>query len=102
MQIRYSDEAREQLREIRRYIARESGYPQRARDYTNRIVAFCSGLDVFPRRGRVRDDLRLGLKLVGFEGTATIAFVVEVDHVKIIGIFYGGQDIDTFYVDKSP
>lgn len=102
MAIRYSDEAQAQLRELRRYIARESGYPKRAREYIRRITTYCAGLENFPSRGTLRDDLRPGLRVIGFEQSATVVFTVEEGQPVILGIFYGGQNIEAFYPDEIP
>lgn len=102
MAIRYSEEALLQLRELRRYIARESGYPDRARGYVDRIRVYCKKLEMYPNRGTLRDDLRPGLRLIGFEKRVTIAFTVEQDQPIILGVFYGGQDVEAHYVDQLP
>ena len=47
----------------------------------------------FPERGRQRDDLRPGLRIVGFERRVSIAFHVSPDTLVIDRIFYGGRDI---------
>ncbi|MGJ0396115.1 MAG: type II toxin-antitoxin system RelE/ParE family toxin [Methylocystis sp.] len=52
------------------------------------------GLATFPERGQKRDDLLPGLRTIGFERRATIAFVVAEDAVLIEGVFYGGQDFE--------
>jgi toxin ParE1/3/4 len=39
-----------------------------------RIETYCFGLTDFPERGTMRDDLWPGLRTVGFERRATIAF----------------------------
>jgi len=41
----------------------------------------------------VRSDHRPGLRVVGFERSASVAFVVEDDSVIILRIFHRGQDI---------
>jgi toxin ParE1/3/4 len=58
----------------------------------DRIVTFCRGLSTFPLRGQARDDLLPGLRTIGFERRATIAFMVTAGAVLIEGVFYGGQD----------
>jgi toxin ParE1/3/4 len=40
----------------------------------NRIIGFLAGLDVFPERGTIRDDIKPGLRIIGFERSASIAF----------------------------
>jgi plasmid stabilization system protein ParE len=51
-------------------------------------------LETFPTRGRRRDDIRLGLRIVGFERRATIVFQVLRRDVIIVRIFYGGQEYE--------
>jgi plasmid stabilization system protein ParE len=86
--------ARTQLTVLFRYIATESG-PETARRFTGEIVAYCEGFATFPLHGRARDDIRPGLRTIGFRRRVTIAFEVEADRVMILGIFYGGQDYET-------
>jgi toxin ParE1/3/4 len=40
----------------------------------------------------LRDDIRPGLRVVGFERRVTIAFAVGEAGVTIVRVFYGGQD----------
>jgi len=75
------------------YIARESGHGV-AGAYIDRIEAACMALATFPRRGKRRDDIRPGLRTLGFERRATIAFRVMRTEVVIVRIFYGGQDYE--------
>ena len=75
------------------------GFPGRQRRtiadrFTGAIVDYCEKLETFPHRGTRRDDLRPGLRTIGFRRRVTIAFAVEADAVTIIGIFYGGQDFE--------
>jgi toxin ParE1/3/4 len=42
----------------------------------------------------MRNDLRPGLRTVGFEGRVTIAFHVDPNTVTIDRILYGGRDLD--------
>lgn len=46
-------------------------------------------------RGTRRDDIRPGLRTVGFERRATIAFKVLAREVVIVRIFYGGRDFES-------
>jgi len=75
------------------YIADESGH-EVAGSYIDRIEAACMALESFPERGTRRDDLRRGLRTVGFERRATIAFEVKRTEVIIVRVFYGGQDFE--------
>jgi toxin ParE1/3/4 len=49
-------------------------------------------MDLFPRRGSTHDEVRPGLRTLGYKRRVTIAFSVEARVVVIHGIFYGGQD----------
>jgi len=48
----------------------------------------------FPERGMRRDDLKPGLRVLGFRRRVNIAFVVYRDRIEIARVFYGGRDID--------
>ena len=74
-------------------IAVESGHDV-ANGYIERIEAACNGLKTFAERGTRRDDLRPGLRIMGFERRATIAFEVTRTEVVIARVFYGGQDYE--------
>lgn len=63
-----------------------------ARNYVVRIESFCMGLDLASERGTIRDDVRTGLRVVGFERRLTIAFTVEKDRVIILKVFTAGQN----------
>ena len=76
-----------------RHIAAESGH-RIAGGYIERIEAACDPLATFPLRGRKRDDIRPGLRVVGFERRATIVFQVKKTEVVIVRILYGGQDYE--------
>ncbi len=75
------------------WIAEDSG-EEVAAGYIDRIEAACLALETFPQRGTQRDDIRPGLRTMGFERRATIAFQVVEDDVVIVRIFYGGQDFE--------
>jgi toxin ParE1/3/4 len=92
-EVVFSPEALDDLIRLYDYIAEASG-PARAIGYIARIEAYCSRFDLASRRGSRRDDIRAGLRLVGFERRVTIAFHVDARTVTIDRIFYGGQDID--------
>jgi toxin ParE1/3/4 len=92
--------AERQIDSLHRFIAGSSG-ESRADRYASRIVAFCTGLATFPLRGQQREDLLPGLRTIGFERRVTIAFVVAPEAVLIEGIFYGGQDFESFFKDGA-
>ena len=56
-----------------RHIAGEAGHGIAGR-YIDRIEAACLALESFPHRGTRRDDIRPGIRMIGFERRATIVF----------------------------
>lgn len=92
----FSPEALGDLIDLYDYIAARDG-AERAIGYIGRIEDCCRNLSVFPDRGNRRDDLRPGLRVLGFERRAVIAFHVSVDTVTILRILYGGRSLDTVF-----
>jgi toxin ParE1/3/4 len=74
------------------YIAQRSGFAV-AQGYIDRIEAACMSLATFPKRGQSRDDIRPGLRIVGFEKRAAIVFQVHAREVVIVRVLYGGRDL---------
>ena len=91
--ITFRPQAEADLFELYRYIAERAGHAI-AGQYIDRIEAACLSLENTPIRGTRRDDIRPGLRIVGFERRATIAFKVVGREVVIIRIFYGGRDFE--------
>ena len=89
--IEISDEARQDLFALYGWIA-EAGSPQAALAYVERIEVFCNGLGIASERGSLRDDIRPGLRVIGFERSASIAFIVESERVVVLRVFYGGRN----------
>jgi len=94
--VEFSPEALGDLIDLYDYIAVRDG-PERAIGYIERIEDCCRNLSVFPERGIRRDDLRPGLRILGFERRAVIAFLVTADAVTILRILYGGRDLETVF-----
>jgi toxin ParE1/3/4 len=92
-QVVFAPEAQDDLLSLYSYIADLSS-PVVAMAYLSRIEDYCLRFDVAAERGTRRDDLRPGLRTVGFERRVTIAFHVEPETVTIDRIFYGGRDVD--------
>jgi toxin ParE1/3/4 len=92
----FSPEARDDLFSLYMYIAERSGHSL-AIGFVNRIEGYCLGFEVAAERGTRRDDLRPGLRLVGFERRMTVAFHVEPRSVTIDRIFYAGRDVEQIF-----
>ena len=69
--VSFRPEAESDVFRLYDYIADEAG-PAVAGGYIDRIEAACMALATFPERGTSRDDIRPGLRTVGFERRATI------------------------------
>ena len=86
----FTPEAEEQLAELYGYIA-SAASPDIAARFTDAIVTYCESLRTFPLRGMRRDDIRPGLRILGYRKRVAVAFNVDVERVNILGIFYGGR-----------
>lgn len=60
--------------------------------YLERVEAFCLRLSVGSGRGRLRTDIRAGLRITGFERRLTIAFTVSDERVTILRVFAAGRN----------
>ena len=82
------------LFDLYRHIAQEAGH-HIAGGYIDRLETACMALETFPHRGHRRDDLRPGLRIIGFERRASIAFQVPPAEVVIVRISFGGRDYES-------
>jgi toxin ParE1/3/4 len=91
-EVFFSPEAQADLNGLYDHITDQSG-AARANGYMRRIERYCRGFEFASARGTRRDDIRPGLRVVGFERRITIAFHVEPDRVIVDRLFYGGRDL---------
>ena len=89
--VEISDEARNDLIRLYDRIA-EAASPATALSYVEGIENYVLGFDIASERGVLRDDIRPGLRVVGYKHRASIAFIVEDERVIILRIFHGGQN----------
>ena len=89
----FTPEAQNDLFDLYDYIADRSS-PTRALRYIERIEKTCMSLKTLPERGTRRDDLRSGLRVMGFEHRVLIAFQVRPESVAILRILYGGRSVE--------
>jgi toxin ParE1/3/4 len=90
------------LTELYHYIAEQSGSPERAIGYIRRIREACELLMIFPERGRLRDDLRPGVRVLGFERRVVIVYMVlPSGDVEVGRVFYGGRDYEALIVEEG-
>jgi toxin ParE1/3/4 len=89
--IIFAPEARSDLFALYEWISAKAS-PEVAMAYIERIEHYCSGFNLASERGHARDDIRTGLRVIGFERRITIAFTVSDQAVTILRLFYGGQN----------
>ena len=94
--IRLRPEAETDLQLLYQGLVDRGASPSTARGYVNRIIGYVNSFDLFPKRGSVRNELRQGLRIVGFERRVSIAFIVDDDEqeVVVLRILYGGQQFE--------
>lgn len=99
-EVVFSPEAQADLNGLYDYIA-DNASPERAIGYVRRIEKYCLGFEVAAQRGLRRDDIRPGLRIVGFERRITIAFHIEMGRVTIDRIFYAGRDLSAAFARRQ-
>lgn len=90
-EVIFAPEAKQHLLKLYGDIADAAGAGV-AMGYIERLEQYCLNFSHASMRGHRRDDVREGLRVVGFERRVTIAFSVDASTVTILGLFYGGQD----------
>lgn len=95
----FAPEAQEQLLALYRHLT-EVASGITAQRYTEGIISYCESLSSFPHRGNRRNELLAGLRVTNWRKRTVIAFVVEEDAVKILGIWYGGQQYEMAFGDE--
>ena len=87
----FAPEAQDDLLRLSDWIAEAAG-PDTALSYIERLETYCLSFDLASERGHLRDDIRPGLRIVGFERRVTIAFIVDKTSVTILRLLYGGRN----------
>lgn len=84
------------LNNIYEYIADESGLPEVAWAYIEKLRNKCYDFRTAPIRGQRRDDLRKNVRIAAIGKNAVAAFEVDEDrkNVLVFNIFYGGRDYE--------
>ena len=92
--LRYLEQAREDLIQIKRYIARESGSNEVALRYTDMLRRQCRELAELPgAMGRARPELMEGLRSIP-HGNYVILFRYSGSFIEIVSIIEGHRDIE--------
>ena len=96
--VLYSPLSESQLEDLYRGILATSGRP-RAERVVGALVQTCDELRHFPFRGRPRDDLRPGVRVITYRRWATIVFAVGDEWVRILAIYTRGRDVASAIVE---
>jgi len=88
--VTFDPGALDDLEGIEEYLAARF-YPRNAEKYIQRIMTACKTIGIAPHQGSLRNDIRPGVRSVGFEKRVTITFEIKADSVLILGIFYAGR-----------
>ena len=100
-QIVFRPEAEAELVALYQYIADASGNFGVAFNFTERLRAACYALADFSERGRLRDDIMDGLRIIVVERNTVIAYFVKGDSVIINNIFHAGRDWETILLNDE-
>ena len=79
----------------------DAASPERALAYVEQVQAYCLDFATFPERGTRRDDLRPGLRTIGYQRRVTIAFHVTTRAVIVDRILYGGRNLDALLAEDN-
>ncbi|MFM9852970.1 MAG: type II toxin-antitoxin system RelE/ParE family toxin [Sphingomonadaceae bacterium] len=97
--IRYRPEAVDDLDDIWNYIAAYN--PAAADRYLNGLAASLERLVSFPYSGRSRDELRLGLRSLGYRRHITF-YVISNDMVEIVRVQHASRDFNRIFAAPTP
>ena len=100
-QIVFRPEAEAELVALYQYIADASGSFSVAYNFTERLRAACNALADYSERGRLRDDIMEGLRIIVVERKTVIAYFEKGDSVIINNIFHGGRDWETILLNDE-
>lgn len=100
-QLRYLAQAKDDLINIKRYIARESGSQSTAIQYVGKIREQCRKLADLPGKiGCLRPELRKNLRSFPY-GNYVIFFMYNDDYLEIVTIIEGHRDIGVMFEEQT-
>lgn len=93
--VRLSHAAQRDIDELLDYLVTRAGEAV-AHGYLRRVKAFLESFETFPKRGTVRGETRDGLRVIGFERSLSIAFMVQEDTVYILRVLVKGRELHLY------
>ena len=97
LKVRYRKSASDDLTLIGFHLRNVGASPTVVRDYLSRIRETCHRIGDAPEGGRVREDLRPGLRMWTFERRVVIFYIIDGLGVRIVNVLSKGRDIEGFY-----
>lgn len=97
-EVRLSDQAEQDLAEIWQHIARDNA--RAADDLIDRLIDRSNFLADFPSIGRLREDLREGIRSYGV-GNYLVFYRVVPDGIAVIRFLHGARDLQSIF-EKEP
>lgn len=95
--LRYLEQARHDLLQIKRYLARESGSSEIALRYIENLRQECRRLAALPGTlGRARPELAEGIRSIPY-GNYVIFFRYHGPYFEIVSIIEGHRDIEELF-----
>lgn len=95
--LRYLEQAKDDLIQIRRYIARGSGSKEIAARYIEKLRQECRQLASLPgTMGRARPELAEGVRSIPY-GNYVILFRYNGPYLEIVSIIKGHRDIEELF-----
>ena len=93
--VHYTPEALQQLDELDEWIT-GNGSADVSHSFVSAVMDHCESILSFPRAGRVRDDVRPGMRTTTYRKRTMVAYEIDTSSgdvvVNILGVFHGGQD----------
>jgi toxin ParE1/3/4 len=94
-------QAHQDIRDVFEWVLQNSKHFETAENLALRLYDACEALGHFPMRGKARNDLIKGLRVMPFERVAVITYRVRKDEVEVLNIFYGGRDWEAIAVEDQ-
>ncbi len=96
-QLVYLSSARQDFRDILRYLAKESGDRATARAFVNRLQQQCGKLASLPGTlGRARPELRPDIRSFAFRGYV-IFFRYQAETFEVVKVLEGHRDFPSLF-----
>lgn len=97
----FTEAATADLERIYDYILENTANTEIAWRTVGDIEDHCSKLRQFPLRGRARDDLFPGARILPFRDQAVVIYLAD-DAVLILRVLYAGEDVTAALLSGKP